>query len=256
MKKCLADASEPQEDETLDSLFQGRLKILQPRRGYRFSLDSVLLAGLTRVRKKDRVVDLGCGCGIIPLLLAFRQAVSHITGIEIQQSLAAMARRNVEINALSHLIDIVHGDLKNVDRHKLSGPATLVISNPPYRELHSGRSNPESERALARHEILVNVADLVRTAARILPQKGRLALIYPARRLPHLFKEVNQGGFAPKQLTLIHATLDSPAKLAHLESVKGGGEELRVGRPFAIYETDGTYSSGMAAMYEQTPLVS
>jgi tRNA1Val (adenine37-N6)-methyltransferase len=106
--------------ESLDSLFQGRLSIIQPRRGYRFCLDSVLLAGLTRLRRNDRVVDLGCGCGVIPLLLAFGRRVAHITGIEIQASLAAMARRNVAINALSHMIEIVHGDLREADLHMVA----------------------------------------------------------------------------------------------------------------------------------------
>jgi len=250
MKTSPFDVFPAAREETLDSLFQGRLKILQPRKGYRFSLDSVLLAGLTQVRRRDRVVDLGTGCGVVPLLLAFRGAVAHLTGVEIQPSLAALARRNVELNGLSRHVEIVEGDLRLIQRHHVPGPVSLVLSNPPYREIASGRVNPDREKALARHELLADLGAVVQAAARLLPEKGRLALIYPARRLPRLFQEVSEAGFTPKRLTLIHGSLDSPAKLAHLEAIRGGGEELRINKPFAVYGADRRYTAEMAAMYQ------
>jgi tRNA1Val (adenine37-N6)-methyltransferase len=253
MKTSPSDAAAPSEQESLDSLFHGRIMILQPRRGYRFSLDSVLLAGLTRVRRRDRVVDLGTGCGVIPLILAFRCAAFHVTGVEIQPSLAALARRNVEMNGLSSFIRIVEGDLRFIRKESIGSPVSLVVSNPPYREILSGRLNPEAEKARARHELLADLGDVAKAAARLLPQKGRLALIYPARRLPRLLREVADAGFAPKLLTLIHGTSDSAAKLAHLEAVKGGGEELRVKKPFVVYRADGGYTSEMAALYDPVP---
>ena len=250
MKTSPFDVFPPAGDETLDSLFQGRLKILQPRKGYRFSLDSVLLAGLTQVRRRDRVVDLGTGCGIVPLLLAFRGAAGHLTGVEIHPPLAALARRNVMLNGFSRLVEILEADLRLIQRDQVRGPVSLVVSNPPYREIASGRLNPNREKAFARHELLADLAAVVKAAARLLPEKGRLALIYPARRLPRLLKEVTEGGFAPKRLTLIHGSLDSPAKLAHLEAIRGGGEELQVNKPFTLYRADGRYTPEMAAMYD------
>ncbi len=250
------DLDRPRQGETLDGIFQGRLKIIQPKKGYRFSIDAVLLAGLTRVRPQDRVVDLGTGCGVIPLLLAFKQSVAHITGIEIQESLVSIAKRNVLINGFEHLIRIIQVDLRRLEAAMLDGPVDLVTSNPPYGKLRSGRLNPNSEKAIARHELLANLGDVVRAAAQLLPQKGRLALIYPARRLSNLLKEVSLAGFAPKYLTLIHSTLDSEARLVHLESIKGGGEELRVGKPFAIYRSDGNYTDEMNAIYGNSPAVS
>jgi tRNA1Val (adenine37-N6)-methyltransferase len=250
------DAAKPQQGETLDVIFQGRLRIIQPESGYRFSVDAVLLAGLTRVRPHDRVVDLGTGCGVIPLLLAFKQQVAHISGIEIQKSLANMARRNVLINGFGHLINIVKADLKKVHVDMVDGPVNLVVSNPPYKKLYSGRLNPNSEKAIARHELLANLGDVVRAAAKLLPHKGRLVIIYPARRLPALLGELTVGGFAPKHLVLIHTTLESEAKLVHVESIKGGGEELRVSKPFAMYQSDGSYTPEMNAMYGNAPAVS
>ena len=256
MKMCDSDACRPLQGETLDTVFQGRLKIIQPEKGYRFSIDAVLLVGLTRIRPKDRVVDLGTGCGVIPLLLAHQRAIDHIIGVEIQESLVSMARRNVLINELSHLITIVHTDLKKMNAAMVGGSVGLVMSNPPYGKLRSGRLNPNSKKAIARHELLANVGDVVRTAAQLLPQKGRLALIYPARRLPNLLKEVCLNGFAPKHLTLIHSALESEAKLVHLESIKGGGEELRVSKPFVIYRQNGEYTDEMKAMYGNAAAVS
>lgn len=250
MKTSPSDVFPPTGDETLDSLFQGRLKLLQPRKGYRFSLDPVLLVGLTRVRRRDRVVDLGTGCGVVPLLLAFRGAASHLTGVEIQPSLAALARRNVALNGFARLVEVLEADLRLIQRDHIPGPTSLVLSNPPYREIATGRLNPDRERASARHELLADLGAVVKAAARLLPDKGRLALIYPARRLPRLLEEVTEGGFAPKRLTLIHGSLDSPAKLAHLEAVRGGGEELQVNPPFAVYRADGRYTTEMAAMYD------
>jgi tRNA1Val (adenine37-N6)-methyltransferase len=253
---CPSNTCIPGTEETLDTIFDGRLKIVQPKKGYRFSIDAVLLSGLTRIRARDRIVDLGTGCGIIPLLLAFRRPVAHITGIEIQESLVSLAQRNVAINEFGHLISIVHKDFKTIEKDGVEGSVTLVVSNPPYRELHSGRLNPNREKALARHEVSATLADVVGTAAELLSHKGRLALIYPSRRLPHLLDEVSRGGFAPKRLTLIHTTLSSEAKRVHLECIKGGGEELQVDKPFAIYQKDGSYTPEMAAMYQTTAVVS
>jgi tRNA1Val (adenine37-N6)-methyltransferase len=256
MKMRQSDLSKPRRGETLDTIFQGRLKIIQPKQGYRFSVDAVLLAGLTLVRPRDRVVDLGTGCGVVPLLLASQQSVKHITAIEIQESLVSMAKRNVLINGFEDLITIVQADLRGLEVVRAGGPMDLVVSNPPYGKLRSGRLNPNSGKAIARHELLATLADVVRTAAQLLRQKGRLAVIYPARRLANLFVEVSAGGFAPKRLTLIHSSLDAEARLVHLESVKGGGEELLVNKPFAIYGSDGNYTDEMNAMYGNGPAVS
>ena len=253
---CQSDLSKPRRGETLDTIFQGRLKIIQPKQGYRFSIDAVLLAGLTVVRSQDVIVDLGTGCGIVPLLLAFHRSVQHVSGIEIQESLVSMAKRNVLINGFEHLISIVQADLRDLEITRASGPMDLVVCNPPYGKLRSGRLNPNSSKAIARHELLATLADVVRTAAQLLHQKGRLAVIYPARRLANLLVEVTSGGFAPKKLTLIHSTLDEEAKLVHLESVKGGGEELQVNKPFAIYGSDGQYTEEMKAIYGNGPAVS
>ena len=167
-----------------------------------------------------------------------------------------MAKRNVLSNGFDHLISIVRADLRRLKGTEVGGPVDLVLSNPPYGKLLSGRLNPNSTKAIARHELMATLGDVVRAAAQLLRQKGRLAVIYPARRLSNLIGELTSGGFAPKRLTLIHSTLDSEARLVHMESVKGGGEELRVNKPFAIYGSHGTYTDEMRAIYGNGPAAS
>ena len=161
------------------------------------------------------------------------------------------------IESIDEHIPFCHGNQGLLELNAgVGGPMDLVLSNPPYGKLLSGRLNPNSGKAMARHELLATLGDVVRAAAQLLGQKGRLAVIYPARRLSNLLVEVSSRGFAPKRLTLIHSTLDSEARLVHLESVKGGGEELRVNKPFAIYGSDGKYTDEMRAIYGNGPAAS
>jgi len=235
---------------TIDSLFNGNLIVYQEKKGYRFSLDAVLLAGLSKVRPNDRTVDLGTGCGVVPLILAYRKLGQSSVGIEIQPELAALARKNVEINNFSDRIRIFEMDYRQVVSHFPAGGFDLAMSNPPYRKIDSGRINPHRQRALARHELAGSVSDVFGAAKHMLPQGGRLAVIYPATRLDHLLVTAHQHGFSPKELTVIHSDGSGPGRLVFLECRKGGGEELRVAPPFCVYKADGTYTEAMQAIYE------
>ena len=187
--------------ETPDTLFDGRLKILQRREGYRFSIDALLLAHFATPGPKDRIIDLGTGCGILPLILLFRRkASSRVIGVEIQPSLANLARRNASLNRFASRIKIWEKDLKELNTKKLKGVFDLVLSNPPYRKIGSGRINPHQEKALARHEIKATLEDVIRTACHLLKDKGRLAMIYPASRAAALIKEMARFHLEPKRL--------------------------------------------------------
>ncbi len=237
-------------DVTEDSLFGGRLKILQPVKGYRFALDAVLLAGLSRPLPDENVVDLGTGCGVIPLIFAYRNQGKSITGIEIQEALAELASRNVEINSLKNKVKILKGDFKKIREYLPPEEADLVVSNPPYRKVRTGRINPNEEKALARHEILGSVEDVLKAAKYLLKTKGRLATIYPAYRLAHLISAASKTGFEPKKLTVIYSAPGQSACLVYMEARKGGGEELHIDPPFYIYDASGDYSPQMKVLYE------
>ena len=223
----------------------------QETKGYRFSVDAILLAGLTRFKREDRVIELGTGCGVIPLVLAHRgRTRERITGIEIQPELAGLAHRNVDDNGLGDRIDIREMDLRQVSSFFLPGSFDIVLANPPYRRAGTGRVNPNRQKAVARHELTATLPDVFSSARHLLPQGGRMALIYPATRLAHLLNSAHEQGFSPKHLRIIYSYPNGPARLVHIECRKGGGEEIRIEPPFYIYDEDGQYTDTMLELYE------
>lgn len=242
-------SSGEQEEITCDRLFGDTLCLYQDRRGYRFSIDAVLLAGLTHVKAADRIMELGTGCGVVLLSMAVRGLGTHWEGVEIQERLARLARRNVEANGLSHQV-FIHGmDWKDVAKVFPPGGFDLVVSNPPYRRLNAGRINPHPQKAAARHELAGAVQDMFHAAVHLLKGGGRCAVIYPASRLDDLMVAAVDAGLRPKRLTLIHSHAKAPATLVHMECGKGVGQELHVAPPFFIYEKIGRYTPAMARLH-------
>jgi tRNA1Val (adenine37-N6)-methyltransferase len=236
---------------TVDALFNGKLTVCQPKDGYRFSIDAVLLAGLAKTGRQDRIIDLGTGCGVVPLIVAFRNVEIQLTGIEIQPELAALASRNVQSNSLSGRVRIVEGDYREVSRLFEPGSWDVVLSNPPYRREVAGRINPNLQRAIARHELAGSVDDVFAAGKFLLRKGGRLSVIYPAQRLDHLMLVAHRHGFSAKVLTMIHSDVLGPGRLVFLECRKNGGNELYVSPPFFVYEPDGNYTQAMRAFYNE-----
>jgi len=236
---------------TCDALFKGDLVLYQQKTGYRFAIDAVLLAGLTKVHADDRIVDLGTGCGVIPLILAHRNLGRRILGLEIQPELVELAKRNVEVNGFVGKVEVHQEDFCNLPADFRPASFDLVISNPPYRRLRSGRLNPEGQRAIARHELKSSLEDVMRVASSLLCHGGRLSIIYPATRLVHLLVTAQTRFLTPKQLTVIHSDATSVARLVHLECRKGAGEELQIAPPLYIYREDKTYTEAVRRMYQE-----
>ncbi len=161
----------PFKDETVDTLFQGRLAIIQKRRGYRFSLDAVLLADFAKIRGKESVMDLGSGNGIVSLILAFLYPAADISSLEIQQEMVERARRSVKLNRLETKVKIIQGNICSIQRLFSPQIFDVVVCNPPYRRLATGRINPDPERRLARHEIMGSLTDFLRAGSYVLRRK-------------------------------------------------------------------------------------
>ena len=213
-------------NETIDSFLNGKLQIIQSRQGYRFSVDALLLAEFVSVRSEDVVVDLGAGCGIISLFLAVKRKVGFIVGLELQEELASQAQRNIVLNKLEKKIAIIRGDL----RHLPIGPAFahIVVCNPPYRRQKSGRINPDSSKAIARHELSTKVDDILVAGKALLKPRGRLALIYPANRLAEIFAKMRIQDIEPKRLQIVFPNSYSHAKLAMIEGRVRGKSGLKI----------------------------
>jgi len=192
--------------ETIDTFFNGKLRIIQPRQGYRFSVDALLLAEFVSIKSEDFVVDLGAGCGIISLFLAVEREVSFVVGLELQEELTSQAKRNIMLNEL----------------------ANVVVCNPPYRQGKSGRINPDLSKAIARHEIAVSLNDTLDAGKALLRPGGRLALIYPANRLTEVFAKMRTHELEPKRLQIIFPDSASHAKLAMIEGRLQGKSGLKI----------------------------
>ena len=236
MKK--SPGAEP--EETFDTLFDGRLKIRQKKEGYRFSIDALLLSHFAELRPKDRVIDLGTGCGVIPLILIFRRKAEAVIGVEVQPSLAELARQNVSLNRFSSKIEIWEKDFKDLADER--GIFDCVLCNPPYRRMGSGRVNPQEEKALARHEINATLEDVLRAAHHLLKNKGRFCSIYPASRTADLFQGLRRFHLEPKRVQFVHSRSREDARLVLVEALKEGKTQVKVLSPFILYDSQNRYT--------------
>ena len=233
---------------TTDTFFNGKIRIAQDRTGYRFSIDAVLLAYFADPRSGDKVLDLGTGCGIIPLILAYRQPHIAIYGVEVQTELAELAVCNVRENQLEDRITVFCNDMKLLRPAMTAGPVDLVVCNPPFRRQGSGRINPDTQRAVARHEIKANLGDIIQTSHRMLRTAGRLVLIYTAGRLTDVLCRMRTDGIEPKFIRMIHSRQDTAADLILIEGVKGGRPDLKIAPPLIIYDKKTDYTDEVESM--------
>ena len=227
----------PLPDESLDTFFDGRLRVIQKKKGYRFSVDAILLSQFVTIRKDEKVIDLGTGCGILPLLLSQTTQAQSFVGVEIQNDLAEIASKNVLLNRLRDRVTILRKDLRQLKHVYPPGAFHVVLSNPPYRKCRTGRVNPSLEKAVARHEIMGTLQEFISVAAYLLPAKGRLYFIYPASRAVDLLVGLREQSLEPKRVQYVHPRAGEEAKFILVESVKSTGIELRVMTPLIIDRT-------------------
>jgi tRNA1Val (adenine37-N6)-methyltransferase len=212
--------------ESIDSIESGRLRIIQSVAGYRFSGDALLLAEFVTIRPGDIVVDLGTGCGIIPLVLLEAKAPRYIHGLEIQPELASQSRRNVALNGHRDRAAVVLGDIRRSPFKPDS--ADVVVCNPPYQEKEGGRINPDSQRAIARHEMLATIDHILDTARRLLKVTGRFAMIYPVERIVDVLVKMRGFDLEPKRMEFVYFGPHGEGKRVLIEAHLGGGKGLRL----------------------------
>ena len=213
------------------------LSLYQPARGYRYSLDAFLLASFVRLKRGQRALELGAGCGVVTLILAEKNPETSFLGLEIQPELALCFKRNVRENALSARVLPVLGDVRRPPLKE--GAFEVVYANPPYYREGAGRLSPDPQERLARHEILATLKDFVEAAYRALRARGRFFLVCTAKRLSEALFLLEARRLSPKRLCLVHSYPGDEARLFLLEAVKEGGAELRVEAPLFIYERKG-----------------
>lgn len=226
-------------DETLDALGYGGLQIIQPRQGFRVTIDPVLLASFTRIKTGERWIDLGCGSGVLPLLLATREVKIQITGIEIDLASAGRARRSIIVNKLEKQIDIIQRDLRELHKTYVAQSLDCVITNPPYRRPENGRISVGEQRAIARHELHGSLDDFLDASRYLLKNGGRFYAIYLAERLPELLSKMSAKKIEPKRLRCIHPRRGNDANLVLIEGRRSGRPGLTIAQPLFLYEGEG-----------------
>lgn len=240
--------------ETVDELQAYGLKIIQPRHGYRFSLDPLLLCDFAGIQDGETAVDLGAGCGVIPLILARKAAGGWIAGIEAQLEMAELAARNVSLNGLSDRVTIVHGDVAAIKEHFPSSSFDLVISNPPYRKRGTGRISPKPGRDDARHESTASLADFLAAAKKLVRLTGRVCFIYHPSRLAEFLAEAGALKLSPLRLRMVHGSGTAEARMFMVELVKGRKGELKILPPLFVYGENGEYGEEMKRIFGTAPL--
>ena len=223
------------------------MRIIQKTKGFRFAIDAVLLAHFVSLKKKDKVIDLGTGTGVIPLILSTRLPQLDITAIDIQPQLIDMVQRTIELNKIEN-IKLLQGDLRELSS-AYNGRFTVVTANPPYLPLDQGKPNVDLSIAISRHEMKCTLQELVYTAGRLLNNGGRFALVHRSERLGEIIREMDKVNIEPKRLRLIYPQKSKPANLLLLEGIKGAKKGLKVEEPLIIYDEQREYSKEVLDFY-------
>jgi len=230
-------------EASLDDLKLNNYKLLQPLKGYRFSIDSLLLAHFARVSKRTSLVDLGTGSGVISIILAAKNPSVKITAIEVQEELAGLARQNVEMNDLKDRIRVIKADWRKI--RKLFAPESFntAISNPPFRLPGTGRINPLSQKAIARFELKGGLGDLLSAASFLLKSRGHFFITHIPERMPEIFSAMQRRRLTPKTIRLVHPNKEEEARHVLIDAVKDGKPGCRIQKPLFIYNEDNDYTS-------------
>ena len=235
--------------ERLDELHRNGYQIIQNSQKFCFGMDAVLLSGFAKVKPGERALDLGTGTGIIPILLEAKTEGEHFTALEIQTEVADMARRSVKLNGLEDKIDIVTGDIKEASRLFGGASFDVVTTNPPYMNDSHGLKNPDLPKAIARHEVLCTLEDVVREGAKVLKPGGRMYMVHRPHRLIEIITAMAKYKLEPKRMKLVHPFIDKDANMVLIEAVRGGRSMIKVEKPLIVYEAPGVYTDEIYDIY-------
>ncbi len=237
------------DNERLDELQRNGYQIIQNPEKFCFGMDAVLLSGFAKAKKGDVVLDMGTGTGIIPILMEAKTEAAHLTGLEIQEESADMARRSVALNGLSEKIDIVTGDIKEAGTIFKSASFDVITCNPPYMIGQHGLTNPDAPKAIARHEVLCTLEDVVSSAAKLLKPGGHFYMVHRPFRLAEIMVTLVQHKLEPKRMQLVYPYVDKEPNMVLIEATRGGKSRMTVEKPLIVYKEPGVYMPEIYDIY-------
>jgi tRNA1Val (adenine37-N6)-methyltransferase len=237
------------ENEKIEDLQCNELKIIQNKKWFCFGMDAVLLTNFCDVKNNSKIVDLGTGTGIIPILLSGKRNYEKAIGIEIQEEVAEMAKRSVALNNLQQKIEILNIDLKDAFNYLEQNSFDAVISNPPYKLTNSGIINPTDKKAISRHEIKCTLEDVISMASKLLKQYGRFYMVHRPDRLADIICLLRKYKLEPKQIRFVYPKISAKPNMLLIRSSKNGNPELKFDPPLYIYGDDGKYTDDVYEIY-------
>lgn len=237
------------EQERIDELQRNGYRIIQHTEKFCFGMDAVLLSGFVRAKEGERILDLGTGTGIIPILLEAKTKATHLTGLEIQAESADMAQRSVMLNGLEDKITIIEGDIKEADKLFEAASFDIVTCNPPYMIGQHGLQNPDAPKAIARHEILCTLEDVAAKAAKLLRPGGRFFMVHRPFRLAEIMTVLTRYRLEPKRMRLVYPYIDKEPNMVLIEASRGGRSRMTVEKPLIVYESPGVYTQEIYDVY-------
>ncbi len=239
------------EDEQVDDLQYRGLKIIQKKEGFRFGIDAVLLANFTvpSVKRNDSVVDLGTGSGIVAILIAGKSEAGVVKGLEIQPEIAEMASRSVRMNNLEDKVEIMQGDIRKAVEYYGPSSFDVVVTNPPYISKGAGLVNPLDSKAVARHELMCTLEDVIKVSSKLLKPGGLFAMVHRPHRLVDIVCYMRCYGIEPKYLRFVHPSPGKKANLLLIRGMRGGKPELKMMEPLYVYDQNGCYTQEINEIY-------
>ena len=237
------------ENERVDDLQRNGYKIIQDPDRFCFGMDAVLLSGFAKASEGDKVLDLGTGTGIIPLLMEAKTKAAHLTGLEIQAESADMAERSVKLNGLSDKITIVNGDIKEAARLFGAASFDVVTCNPPYMTEHHGLTNLHEPKAIARHELLCTLEDVISQAAKLLKPGGNFYMVHRPFRLADIIVLMREYKLEAKRMKLVYPFADKEPNMVLIEAKRGSKPRLTVEKPLVVYKEPGVYTDEIYDIY-------
>lgn len=238
------------EGERLDDLGRKGYRIIQNPATFCFGIDAVLLTGFAKIKPGTKVLDMGTGTGIIPILLEAKTDAEHLTGLEIQEESADMAKRSVSLNDLDEKINIVTGDIKEASGIFGKGVFDVVTCNPPYMIGEHGLTGGNDRKTIARHEVLCTFDDVAREAAAVLKPGGTFYLVHRPFRLVELFQTMAKYRLEPKRMKLVHPFVDKEPNMVLIEAKKGGNSRIAIESPLIVYKEPGVYTDEIYDIYK------
>lgn len=243
---------ELEENERIDDLEINNYKIIQKKDGFCFGIDSVLLSDFAKdIRNGSNVIDLGTGTGILPILLCAKTKINKIIGIEIQEEIAEMAKRSVDLNNLQEKIEIINCDIKNINKFIPKNKFDVIITNPPYMKENTGKININEKKLISRHEITANLEDFIIASKELLKDNGSFYIVYRPNRLIDICYLLRKHKLEPKILRFVYPKINSEANLLLIKAVKNGGDFLKIKEPLYVYNENGNYTDEILKIYNK-----